>query len=158
VPLRPREAAAVMHVRVGTVTKWSEEEGIIVDYAGSPNGPQPVATTMSFSAAQLDALVASRDAVLLTFEQGRLERPILVGLTQPIPSRSPHTPSREAGAICAVVDGEVVELQGSERVVLRCGKASIVLTKDGKIVLSGTYISSSSSGAHRIRGGSVEIN
>jgi hypothetical protein len=58
----------------------------------------------------------------------------------------------------AVVDGEVVELRGNERVELRCGKASIVMTKEGKIILSGTYLSSASSGAHRIRGGSVEIN
>ncbi len=146
-----------MHVRVGTITRWSEAEGIIVDYSGSPNGPQPVATTMRFSAAQLDALVGSGDAVLLTFERGQPDRPVLVGLTQPVPARdvslsSEEPLSRSAGPVL------VVELRGSERVELRCGKASIVMTKEGKIILNGTYISSAASGAHRIRGGSIEIN
>jgi hypothetical protein len=76
-----------------------------------------------------------------------------LGLTQSIPSSTPTV-----GSPHAVVDGEVVELRGAERVELRCGEASIVLTKEGKIVMTGAYISSASSGAHRIRGGSVEIN
>lgn len=42
--------------------------------------------------------------------------------------------------------------------MLRCGKASITLTRSGKIILRGTYISSRSSGVIRIKGGSVQIN
>ena len=39
-----------------------------------------------------------------------------------------------------------------------CGKASLLMTKEGKVVIYGTYISSRSTGVHRIKGGSVEIN
>jgi hypothetical protein len=42
--------------------------------------------------------------------------------------------------------------------VLRCGEASLTLTREGKILLRGTYLSSRATGVHRIQGGTVEIN
>jgi hypothetical protein len=84
----------------------------------------------------------------------------------PRPKRGARPPKmvKVAGAsqpqteLQAVVDGKVVEIRGAERIEIRCGKASLILTKEGKILLQGTYISSQSSGVHRVRGGSVEIN
>ena len=74
----------------------------------------------------------------------------------------PKAPARSGGEerpqVRAVVDGQEVLVEGYERLELRCGKASIVLTAEGKVLVNGTYISSRSSGAHRIRGGSVEVN
>ena len=70
-----------------------------------------------------------------------------------VPIRPQAAPRLEA-----LVDGEPVVIEGAERIELRCGKASITLTKEGKILIKGTLISSESSGAHRIRGGSVDIN
>lgn len=51
-----------------------------------------------------------------------------------------------------------LDLTAQNELTLRCGKASITLTKEGKIILRGTYISSRSSGANRIKGGSVHLN
>jgi hypothetical protein len=45
-----------------------------------------------------------------------------------------------------------------KQLVFRCGRASITLTEDGKVLIQGTYLSSRSSGVHRIKGGSVQIN
>ncbi len=56
------------------------------------------------------------------------------------------------------VDGEHLTVSAKEELVLRCGKASIVLTKSGKILIHGTYISNRSSGVMRIKGGSVQLN
>ncbi|ACR14380.1 DUF6484 domain-containing protein [Teredinibacter turnerae] len=59
------------------------------------------------------------------------------------------------------VDGEAVEkrlIEGQDEVVLKCGEASITLTKSGKIVLRGKYILSRSSGVQRILGASVQVN
>ena len=42
--------------------------------------------------------------------------------------------------------------------MLRCGQASLTLTRAGKILLSGTYVLSHSSGVNRVKGGSVQIN
>ena len=41
---------------------------------------------------------------------------------------------------------------------LRCGKASITLTRAGKVLIRGAYLLSRSSGVNRIKGGSVQIN
>lgn len=42
--------------------------------------------------------------------------------------------------------------------VLRCGKASISLREDGKVVIRGTEIVTIASRSNRVKGGSVEIN
>src|SRR5258708_5480867 len=49
-------------------------------------------------------------------------------------------------------------LYGAEAVVLECGHASITLTSAGKVLIRGAYLSSRSSGVHRIKGASVDIN
>ena len=56
------------------------------------------------------------------------------------------------------MDGERLIFRANEEIVLRCGKASITLTKAGKIILRGAYVLSRSSGVNRIKGGSVQIN
>lgn len=58
----------------------------------------------------------------------------------------------------AVVDGRRVELEAADELVLRCGEASIVLTRDGRITIRGHYVETRARGTNRIRGGSVQIN
>jgi hypothetical protein len=53
---------------------------------------------------------------------------------------------------------ERIALTAANEITLTCGKASITLTRSGKIVLRGTYILSRSSGPNRIKGGSIELN
>jgi uncharacterized protein (DUF2345 family) len=57
-----------------------------------------------------------------------------------------------------VRDGQRVDVRAEQEIVLRCGKASITLTRAGKVLIRGAYISSQSSGANRIKGGSVHLN
>jgi hypothetical protein len=84
--------------------------------------------------------------VLLQFERGDLARPIITGVVQaPI-------------AFDAEVDGRAMVVRGEERIVLQCGKASITLTRTGKVLVKGAYVSVQSSGMNRIKGGSVQIN
>ena len=58
----------------------------------------------------------------------------------------------------AHIDGERLEFSAEREIVLRCGKASITLTREGKVLIKGAYLSSRSSGVNRIKGGSVQIN
>jgi hypothetical protein len=62
------------------------------------------------------------------------------------------------GQVEVDVDGERLTISAREALVLRCGKASITLTKAGKVLVHGTYVSTRSSGVNRIKGGSVHIN
>jgi len=55
-------------------------------------------------------------------------------------------------------DGERVRLTAQREIVLRCGKASITLTAEGRILLKGVELVSSASGPNRIKGSSVKIN
>jgi len=58
----------------------------------------------------------------------------------------------------ARVDGKRVEITGDEEVVLTCGRASITLTRAGKVLIKGSYVTSGSGGVNRITGASVQIN
>jgi hypothetical protein len=49
-------------------------------------------------------------------------------------------------------------VSAKERLVLRCGKASVTLTRAGKVIIEGSYVVSRSTGVNRIKGGSVQLN
>ncbi|PUA26874.1 MAG: hypothetical protein B0W54_20845 [Cellvibrio sp. 79] len=56
------------------------------------------------------------------------------------------------------MDGKQLIMEGHEEVVLRCGEASITLSRNGKISIRGKYLLSRASGVNRILGGSVQVN
>src|SRR5690606_10339528 len=49
-------------------------------------------------------------------------------------------------------------LDAAEEIELRCGEASIRLTRSGKVLINGEYVLSCSRGVNRIVGASVEVN
>jgi hypothetical protein len=57
-----------------------------------------------------------------------------------------------------VVDGDRKQFEASREIVLRCGKASITLCSNGRLIIRGTYVETRSSGTNRIKGGAVLIN
>ncbi|MBW2636717.1 MAG: hypothetical protein JRC86_04200, partial [Deltaproteobacteria bacterium] len=56
------------------------------------------------------------------------------------------------------IDGRRVTFDAKEQIELRCGKSSIILTRAGKVLIHGAYLLSRSTGANRIKGGSVQLN
>lgn len=69
-------------------------------------------------------------------------------------------PTDEARATISV-DNEPLDkllIEGKDEVTLRCGDASITLTRNGKLILRGKYILSRSSGVNRVLGASVQVN
>jgi hypothetical protein len=91
--------------------------------------------------------------VALLFEDGNPTRPLVIGAIQR-PNGSPH----QNPQVTAELDGERLVLNADREIVLRCGKASITLTRAGKVLIRGTYLLSRSSGVNRIKGGSVQLN
>lgn len=91
--------------------------------------------------------------VAIMFEQGDIKRPLIMGLMH-----VPASPAVTQDAVQATIDNDRILLHAEKEIVLQCGKASITLTRAGKILLRGAFISSRSSGANRIHGGSVQIN
>ncbi len=73
-------------------------------------------------------------------------------------ARRRHAAGRSHRAVQVDVDGERLVVRAANQLVLQCGEASITLTKAGKVLIQGTYVSSRSSGVNRVHGGSVELN
>lgn len=92
--------------------------------------------------------------VLVVFEAGDARCPYIVGLIW----EQRHNLPAQAESIKAKVDGEQVVIEGKNEIVLKCGKASITLTRAGKVLIRGAYVLSRSSGVNRVKGGSVQIN
>lgn len=63
-----------------------------------------------------------------------------------------------APSVEARVDGKRVVLEAADEIVLRCGKASLVLRRNGRVQLKGAYVETQAEGVNRIKGGSVQIN
>ncbi len=65
---------------------------------------------------------------------------------------------RSTGAVQVEIDGETLTITARRQIVLRCGEASITLTRAGKVLINGSYVASRSSGANKIKGGSIQLN
>ena len=90
-------------------------------------------------------------AVALLFEGGDPESPIVIGVLRDAIQERPPDLAVEA-------DGERMLVTAKQQLVLRCGKASITLTRTGKVVIEGTYVLTRSAGVNRIQGASVQLN
>jgi hypothetical protein len=93
--------------------------------------------------------------VVLLFENADPGLPIIVGSLKG-PDGEPS--AGHPGAVEVEADGTRLVVSAKEQLVLRCGKASVTLTKAGKVLIQGTYLSTHSSGTNRIKGASVQIN
>ena len=93
--------------------------------------------------------------VALAFDGADVSRPIVLGVL-----RRPEGSARIAESAPATVeaDGERLIVTAREQLILRCGGASITLTREGKVLIEGSFVSTRSAGVNRIRGGSVQIN
>ena len=108
-------------------------------------------STIAVSAADIGKQVA------LLFESGDWNKPLVIGKVQsPVTSKAPQ--DREQQSVDVSIDGERLTLTADKEIVLRCGKASVTLTRAGKIIIRGAYLSNRSSGVNKIKGASVQIN
>jgi hypothetical protein len=135
-------------VVIGLFIGFDAEGAPLVAYPGNPTetGLPARATTLP-TAADLGREVA------LLFEGGDPRRPLLIGLVQRPERRAESTPTESVD-----LDDERIVLRAEREIVLKCGKASITLTRAGKVLIRGAYLLSRSSGVNRIKGGSVQIN
>jgi hypothetical protein len=133
-------------VVLGVLVGFAKDGSPFVDFPGNPQDDPVVARTT--------AVLSSEDAgreVALLFEEADAAKPILIG---PILRPQPQA----AHKLLVDRDGERLELTADREIILRCGDASITLTRSGKVLIRGTYVSSQSSGVNKIKGGVVHIN
>ena len=166
----PVELGPITSPRAGRLVGHNEQGRLLVDFPGNAFGPLRARTTVVLAPEELRRAVEEQQAVLLLFEEGDPGRPIVVGLLRdqlphgaPAPAVEPVEPAAPAGPVPAgpmevEADGRRVEVEAADELVLRCGQASIVLRRNGRVVIRGTYVETRSKGVNRIKGGSVLIN
>jgi hypothetical protein len=131
---------------------------------GFDQDDRPVLSALSVSPGEL---VTSRTTVslkramighqvLVVFENGDVRLPIITGVLQKVEPDGHHG-VREPG-MSVVADGDCCEIQAEREIVLRCGEASITLTRSGKVIIEGHYILSRSRGYNKIKGAAIDIN
>jgi len=138
-------------VRIGTLVGFADSGATpLITYPDQPG----VAAQRARATLDLHAAHIGRSAVVM-FENGDPSQPIIVGcLHAPGASEVARLP----GHVEIDVDGQRLVVSAKDRIVLRCGKASLTLTREGKLILQGEYVSSQSAGVLRLKGGSVQIN
>lgn len=122
----------------------------LILYPGQPGTAALAARTI----VDLHGAYIGREVVLM-FEGADPSRPIIMGVLQ---EGEGMVPDQQPGQVEVDVDGVRMIVGAKEQLVLRCGKASITLTKAGKVLIKGSYLLSRSSGVNRIKGGSVQLN
>jgi hypothetical protein len=171
VPAAGDEASAtdllspLLDAPVPTRTRFAESIGVVVGelialtddgctplvlYSGQPGTAAiPARTVVDLHGTHIGR------PVTLMFENADPSKPIVMGVLR----EGAGWPLSERPAQVEVdADGERLVVSAQEQIVLRCGKASITLTKAGKVLIQGTYLVSRSSGVNRIKGGSVQLN
>lgn len=158
-------------VRVGRVLRIDDSGQPLVDFSGNRQGSLAARFTGSLDLALLREAAASGKEILLAFENNDPTRPVIIDtlfslldeVDLPAPTKEETAeegvelePEEELTDV--TVDGKRVTFHAEEEIVLRCGRASITLTKAGKVLIRGSYLLNRSSGVNRIKGGSVQIN
>jgi len=137
----------------------------LVGFAGSPAAGTPARAVVDLGPGE-----AGR-AVALMFDGGDPRLPVVMGVLRDARDEEASGPDDVADGLAldaapagapspftVAVDGEAVVLSVERELVLRCGKASITLRRDGHVLIRGAYVLSRSTGVNRIKGGSVQIN
>jgi hypothetical protein len=145
--------------RVGVVVT-ARAGAVTIDYEGNPRGPLAARVSAAIDDAALEVAARERQDALIFFDGGDPGKPVLTALLR---SATPHIDAVLAGPLPAAekvakVDGKRVLIEGREEVVLKCGKATLTLRRDGKVVLRGVNVTTQADGVHKVRGGKVEIN
>jgi len=113
----------------------------LVDFPGNPEGlPLPARTVVAYGELRLGA------EVLLWFEAGDPGRPIIAGLLRAPPEEAPGAAPKS------------LRLAAEQEIALSCGKSSLTMHRDGRIVLRGVELVSRAQRNNKIQGGAVLLN
>lgn len=105
----------------------------------------------------LESLIGRQ--VLIACVAGDAAQAIVYGVIgTPLSSKPTEVEVDAPRPTAAVIDGERVVLDAESEIVLRCGRSSLTLTSDGRIVMKGIEIVSRAVRTNKIKGGTVNIN
>jgi len=151
------DSARVAGVLIGVVERAEDTGVVLVEHPCNKTGRSLPARSL----VKIEPQDMGREVALL-FEAGDPEKPVVMGFLDNREAKEStlldQLLAKAEKPIDMKVDGETLTLTAQKEVVIRCGKASITLTRAGKILIRGAYLLSRSSGVNRIKGGSVQVN
>lgn len=152
---------------IGSLVGIDSQGQPLVDFAeNSLTTALPAMSTLGITKQHIGRQVA------LLFANGNPQKPVIMGIIhsplhalldsyEVTPGENPaiNADTSTSSKLEDVhIDGQRVVIEGKEEIVLKCGDASITLTKAGKILIRGKYLLNRSEGVNRIMGGSVQVN
>ena len=166
-PLHPAQET-VADIRVGRLLAYLGDHRCIVDthQGGGPLVARCLASMDGDALAQ-GAAIGAR--VNLAFENGDPASPIVMEFSD----EDAQSDAADANAPDATIlrRQRITEMnlraanlpkrlrvEAGEELVLECGRASITLLRDGRVVIKGAYVETCATGTNRIKGGQVRIN
>jgi hypothetical protein len=150
-PERPAALGRIIGVVIGELLALhGDDRAPLVRFSGQPG----TAALVARRSIDLSGQHIGHEIVLM-FENGDPLRPIVIGLLR---GQSDTSGLGESAQVDVDADGERMIVSVKEELVLRCGKASITLTKSGKVLIEGTSVLSRATGTNRIKGGSIQLN
>jgi hypothetical protein len=129
-------------VVIGRFVGIAEDGAPLVDFPDNPAGvPVRALATARYGA------VVPGSSVGLMFLEGDRAQPLAIGVV-----------AEQSEEVPVAATEERLTFTAAREIVFQCGRASIVLTRAGKVLVRGAYVSMRSSGIQRIIGASVQIN
>jgi hypothetical protein len=143
-------------VVIGVVVRVEDSGQLFVNYPSNPlRDPLPAHGIPHVTSDDVGREVA------LVFVEGNPAIPFVIGFLQH-PRRKgdllENVILQHDKALDIQVDGQTLTLSANRQIVIRCGEASITLTRAGKVLIRGTYIASRSRGVNKVKGASLELN
>jgi hypothetical protein len=126
------------------------DQPIVSDVSGCSGQLLVARTTV-----QLRGSMVGSDVVVL-LDGADHQVPIIIGVIEPAARSEPCATLKPIVSVEA--DGERHVIEAEREIVLRCGDASITLTRAGKVIIRGNYILSRSTGYNKIKGAAIDIN
>jgi len=154
---------SVRDLTIGVVIDVSDAGAPLIDYPGNSSAsPVQALATVDISKASIGRQVA------ILFAAGDLNQPVVMGMIRnPIDnnidseqqeSDKNNEDAQNSKSIDEKMDEENLVFSAKNQITLKCGKASITLTKAGKVIISGEYVISKSTGVNSLKGGSIQLN
>ena len=143
---------------VGELVGVDENGAALVSFDGMQ---EPVVARSALSKSDCESINELPAKVLISFAPGEQNNPLISGIVRetlfPL-GKSENKNVPRSGQYKANIDGQIVEISGKDQILLECGKSSILLRKDGKVIIKGVNVVSRSSATNKIKGSSVKIN
>lgn len=147
------EYTRIEGVRIGRISAIKQDGQILIDYQDNSFGQLKARTVID---------VAPKDAeksVLLVFENNDPQLPVIIGFVRDKAAQADSGTVLEKRDLKDVlVDGKRLVFDAEKEIELRCGKSSLIMTKDGRIVIKGDKLLSRAREINKIKGAAVRIN